>query len=305
MHKKGGGVDILVSKKLRYTELHDISSNMVENEVVTIEISLRSGKKCIVSSMYRAPNTTVSAFQCFYNSLLYAMRKTNPYAIIVGLDHNLDFLKADKHAGTKDFIHNSLDMGMVPTITKPTQITKSSTTLIDNIIVSENLCGKFDSNILINDISDHMPTVCVIRSLNTVKREPVVITSRDTRTKNVQALKAHLASYDWQHLLQSKSVDTNLETLQGILQLKIDRCTPVKSRTINYKQIRREPWVTAQLHQSIKKCKVLYSDAMKSPANVDLNERYKNYQRVLKRAIRAAKIVYHNNKCEEYKNNTK
>ena len=181
-----------MSNKLRYTEIPDLTSNMKENETISIEIVLKSGKKCIVSSMYRAPNTTPAAFQGCYESIIFAMKKRNPHSIIVGLDHNLDFLKSIKHSGTNDFIHSNLDMGMIPMITKPTRIMKSSTTLIDNIIVSENLCGSYHSNVLINDMSDHMPTICILSSLKTIKKDPVTITSRDTRPRNIQALKEHL-----------------------------------------------------------------------------------------------------------------
>ena len=199
--RKGGGVGILVSGNLRFFELNDLTSDVRENEVVTAELTLRTGKRCIVSSMYRAPNTAPLVFQCCYNSLVCAMKTTKPYAIIIGLDHNLDFLKSIHHGSTNDFIHSNLDMGLVPAITKPTRITKSSTTLIDNIIVSENLCGNFYSNILINDMSDHMPTICVVESLKTAKKDNVTITSRDTRPKNIAALKitykATTGQYYW------------------------------------------------------------------------------------------------------------
>ena len=164
---------------------------MSENEAISLGIVLKSGKKCIVSSMYRAPNTTPSAFQGCYESIIFAMKKMNLHSIIVGLDHNLDFLKSTKHSGTNDFIHSNLDMGMIPTISKPTRITKSTATLIDNIIVSENLCGSYHSNVLINDMSDHMPTICILNSFKTTKKEPINITSRDTRPCNIAALKEH------------------------------------------------------------------------------------------------------------------
>ena len=235
MHKcrqdrKGGGVGILVSDNLRFSELNTLTSDVRENEVVTIELILRTGKRCIVSLMYRAPNTSPLVFQCCYNSLVCAMKKTKPYAIIIGLDHNLDFLKSIHHGSTNDFIHSNLDMGLVPTITKPTRITKSSATLIDNIIVSENLCGNFCSNILINDMSDHMPTICVMESLKTTKKDNIIMTSRDTRPKNIAALKDHLQSYDWPALLNNTSLDRNMETLDNIVQLEMNYCTPVKSQ---------------------------------------------------------------------------
>ena len=93
--------------------------------------------------------------------------KENPKIIIIGLDHYLDLLKSTQHSLTNDFVQSNLDFGLIPTITRPTRITQSTATLIDNIIVSQNLCGSFISSVLINDISDHLPTACVIPTLIT------------------------------------------------------------------------------------------------------------------------------------------
>ena len=74
-HKRGGGVGILVSDRLRYKECKSITSSIAENECVTIELELRSHDKCIISSMYRPPNVNIQAFQSCYNSLLCEMNK--------------------------------------------------------------------------------------------------------------------------------------------------------------------------------------------------------------------------------------
>ena len=305
LDRKGGGVGILISNKLRYNELPNLDSNMSENEAISVEIALKSGKKCIVSSMYRAPNTTPIVFQGCYESIIFAMKKMKPHSIIVGLDHNLDFLKSTKHSGTNDFIHSNLDMGMIPTIDKPTRITKSTATLIDNIIVSENLCGSYHSNVLINDMSDHMPTICILNSFKATKKEPINITSRDTRPRNIAALKEHLSAYDWTGLLNHSDVDVNVDILNNVLQLETELCTPVKSRKIKDGQLRREPWLTAQLKCCIDKSKRLYRASIRK--NVTQNEvcTYTNYKKTLRCAIRTAKRLYHNNKCEEYQNNSK
>ena len=229
----------------------------------------------------------------------------HPHSIIVGLDHNLDFLKSIKHSGTNDFIHSNLDMGMIPTITKPTRITKSSATLIDNIIVSENLCGSYHSNVLINDMSDHMPTICILSSLKTTKKEPVTITSRDTRPRNIKASKEHLNAYDWPVLLNNSCLDANVDTLSNVLSAEIEYCTPVKTRKIDGNNLRREPWLTAQLKQFIDKSKKLYRISLRKDSNTSEIRRYVNYKKILRCAIRTAKRLYHNNKCEEYRNNSK
>ena len=87
--------------------------------------------------MYHPSNSDIPVFLASYTSLVCAIKKEHPKGIIIGLDHNLDFLKSDKHCTTNDFIQNNLDFGLIPTITQPTRITKTSTTLIDNIIVSQ------------------------------------------------------------------------------------------------------------------------------------------------------------------------
>ena len=136
LHKRGGGVGILISTSLRYTKCKTITSSIVENECITIELELRTHEKCIISSMYRPPNANIQSFQCCYNSLLCEMNKLRPKAIIIGLDHNLDFLKFDSHSGTSQFIQHNLDFNLIPTITRPTRITRNSATLIDNILVN-------------------------------------------------------------------------------------------------------------------------------------------------------------------------
>ena len=161
VHKKGGGVVILVSSKLHCTDRPDLASKLEESKCMTIEIKLKNSDCCLVSSMYRPPNIDTSTFLASYNSLICAMKKEKPKGITVGLDHNLDFLKADKHQATNDFVQNNLDFGLIPTI--------------DNIIVSQNLCGAYTSSILINGMSDHLPTFCVLNSLISAKKEPIVI----------------------------------------------------------------------------------------------------------------------------------
>ena len=68
-YKKGGGVAILISTKLHCTERHDLSSKLEETECVTLDIKLKSGENCIISSMYRPPNSDTSTFLASYNSL--------------------------------------------------------------------------------------------------------------------------------------------------------------------------------------------------------------------------------------------
>ena len=78
---------------------------------------------------------------------------------IVGVDHNLDLMKSDKHKPTKEFIELNLEHELIPTITKLTRITKNTATLIDNIIIGRNYQSEYTSMVLLTDLSDHCPTM--------------------------------------------------------------------------------------------------------------------------------------------------
>ena len=252
--------------------------------------------------MYRPPNSNTQTFLASYNSLIFAMKKENPKGIIIGLDHNLNFLKADKHQATNDFIQGNLDFGLIPTVTRPTRITNTSATLIDNIIVSQNLCGAYTSNILINDTSDHLPTVCILSSLISVKKEPVIIKSRDTRLRNMVALKKQIQDYDWSPLMSDPSPSKNMECVHEQLSAIIDCCTPYRERRVNQRQIRKEPWLTASIKISIDRNKKLYSKMLKGECT---KHKYKDYNKVLRKTIRHAKIQFYLNMCYEYQTQTK
>ena len=219
--------------------------------------------------MNHPPNCEISTFLVSYTSLVCAMKKENPKGIVIGLDHNLDFLKSDIHQATHDFIQSNLDFGLIPTVTRPTHITSSSATLIDNIIVSQNLCCAYSCSILIDDTSDHLPTICVLNSLSSSKKEPTIIRSRDTRLCNLCALKENLKIYNWRSDLANPSPSKNMEVIHSKLKATIDLCIPYHERTVNHKQIRREAWLTASIKISIEKNKKLYAKMLKGECNKD------------------------------------
>ena len=233
------------------------------------------------------------------------MNKLRPKAIIIGLDHNLDFLKSNSHSGTNQFIQHNLDSNLIPTITRPTRIMKSSATLIDNILVSQSLCGNYDSGILVDDISDHMPSICVIKSIKGVGKDPVQITSRDTRPRNLTALKNHLCSYDWMKVLSTSDINTAMSNLHTILQKEVDHCIPKVTRVLKKKQVRREAWITSTLKRSIDKSKRLYHQSLKHPDNDAVREHYLAYKNTLKKTLQSAKRLFYQKKCAEFQQNTK
>ena len=121
-------------------------------------------KDLIIGSLYCFPNTNPSEFIAIYDKITEHIQRKNR-DLIIGLDHNLNFLNYENHADTQRFLELIIDNEMFPCITRPTRITHQSATIIDNIIVNKELYNINYSNIIISDLSDHMPSLCILKHL--------------------------------------------------------------------------------------------------------------------------------------------
>ena len=97
--------------------------------------------------------------------------------VIIGIDHNIELLKGLTLHPTCKFIDNTLELGLLPTITCPSRITSHSATLIDNIYVSESLHRNFESAILLHDMSDHLPLIAMLKQTKFLNKEPLTYKS--------------------------------------------------------------------------------------------------------------------------------
>ena len=254
---------ILVSKQLKHNQRPDLEIKGSSLENVTIEILLRNKTWVICMSVYRPPNTNVSEFVDEFSNLTCNIRSQKDSTMVIGLDHSLDFLKSEIHSPTKLFIERILDLGLYPTVSRPTCITKSTATLIDNILISQNMVEKYSCNVVLDDISDHLPSILSLRGLNTDKTEPLTISSRDTRERNMQALTRELSATDWSDCLDVDDVNVSTKKLHDHLITKIDHHLPMCTRQIKYKSLRKEPWMSAGLMCCIRRSKKLYTKSIK------------------------------------------
>ena len=78
----------------------------------------------------------------------------------------------------------------------------------------------------------------MVKNLKVNKKELITITCRDTRQRNVTALKTSLAAINWQKLITPNSPNTNMTLLHDKLAKEIDHFTPVKTHTVNPKKAR-------------------------------------------------------------------
>ena len=129
-----------------------------------IEMTSKNGKHIIIESIYRLPNTCEKKLKEHITDVNLKLKtEKGTKELVLGMDHNLDLLKGHEHQKTQQFLDMMLDMDLIPTITKPTLIMQSSATLIDNIFISRLLQRSFDSMILLEDTTDHMLILLLMR----------------------------------------------------------------------------------------------------------------------------------------------
>ena len=224
------------------------------------------------------------------------------------MDHNMDFLKHSVHKRMQEFIELNLDNNLIPTITRPTRITKSTATLIDNIIASQSLLTNSDSRIIIVIIiiiiSNHLPSLVKFRDLLQKNNSVKIITSRNLCKKNIERMKNDLETTDWPAVI-TESVDESFDSFHDLLIDTVNKHSPIITRKISRNKFRKEPWVSASILRSINTQKKLYAKSIKSNASTRDMIKYKNYKKILDRLKRMGKTHYYQTKCVEFKNNIK
>ena len=227
---KGGGVSILLKDGIPFKQRPDLEIfEEGEIESVFIETISKCGKTIIIGSMYRPPNTDVIKYS---NSLSEIVTKTrtarNKLApeIIIGMDHNVDLLKSNEHTATSNFIRTVTDLKLFPTITRPTRITHHSATLIDNIYVTEQLHRSFDSMLLLNDMSDHLPVLTLLKQTKILKPELLIFESRCLTQSKLKAVNHKLMKKDWIGLLNGPTCDEKFNQFSDTLNSTLDEIAP-------------------------------------------------------------------------------
>ena len=227
----------------------------IEKEVETtnIEITVKSGKKIIIGSLYKSPNSNVDKFSTHLTNTIDVIRRgKGGKELILGMDHNMDLLKCHVHNATQKFLDGLTDRDMFPTITRPMRITQISAVLIDSIFVSKNMHKQFDSGIVLSDISDHLPSIVLLRQNKIIDKKPLEFQCRHLTESKISTIKNILNEQDWNGTLNSDDVSVNCERFSNIFENTMNKVAPVKSVKISGRRCYREPWITKGLEGAAK-----------------------------------------------------
>ena len=242
----------------------------------------------LLVSGYRPPNTKEKLFLQEYNKLTKMLGKLKRHEIIIGLDHNLDLMKAHLHTHTSTFLEKNLELDLLPCISKPTRVTRKTATLIDNILLSQRLQQNTTSKVIIDDISDHFPILVLLPNQKKSLREPISVKSRKLDDTSLGKIQQGIASIKWGNELSHLNADASFNLFHDHLCEQINTHTPEKEKKVSYRTFKRDPWIMKGITTSLRKQRQLYKKSIQTDESVSTCN-YKEYPNALKSLIRKSR----------------
>jgi hypothetical protein len=274
-----------------------------EFESIFIETS-DSEKATIIGEIYRIPNTNPQLSLERYQSVMEKLNK-NKKRVIIGTDQNFDYLKIGSDKTTSDLLDVCLASNMIPTITKPTCVTHTSATLIDNIYLNHTNAS-IHSGILYVNLSDHFPVFCFVNPVKPVKKstEPLIFTYRPMSEVIVNQVNNALRETDWNCLLNTNTVQA-YNDFSNKLNNVINIYAPEKTVSIQPRYIIREKWMTKGMMKSSYTLNKLFRKCSKKAKTDPSYVHYVRYINCYNKLKHFAKTTYYLQLFDEFKNNSK
>lgn len=302
---KQGGVALYIDNRFPCKELSNIGV-YVDGEFETIfaEVS-DNNTKIVIGEIYRVPNTNENiSILRFQETLDNINSITKVDEIIIGTDQNFDYVKLDNHTNTSILFNIFVSAGLVPTITKPTRITHTSATLIDNIYIKLKNSQIF-SAIITYDISDHLPVItglckCPLKT----DKKPLVIKSRKFDDQKINIINNEMMQINWD-ILNQLSVNDSYNVFINKMYEVLDKFAPEKNIKIPHKRIIKEDWMTTGLIKSCITRDKLYKKSLGKSQTHPSYLRFKLYRNTLKKLLRTAKQTFYFQQLNDYKNNVR
>ena len=180
------------------------------------------------------------------------------------------------------------DNSFRPLIDKPTRITTTSATLIDNILTNVH-ASPIQSGIFYNDITDHLP-IFQITNLYCEQSTPQIPSPiiHKTDLSSINSMKNDLSSILWDEVLACEDIDNAYSKF--IHRFK----NAYENKRINKKYKVRKPWITNSLLKCIHKKDRMYKRFCKNK-NQSTERKFKNYRNKLNSILKRAKKQYYCN----------
>ena len=252
INRIGGGISMYVRDRFITNIIHNCTISNANLETLFLSLSIDS-QNFTIATVYKPPQVEFPIFIEAWNFLLNTLTINQSRDITICGDFNID-LFSNLSEPFQDAIFSQ---SFVPIINKPTRITDTSATLIDNILI--NNPSNFTSGILLYDISDHLPIFIIRKQIlinNSNQNTSVKLNFREINLHTIDCLCSELQSRLSELDFNANDVNFSLNSLENLISELYYHFCPIKTKTISFKQYSK-PWITREIRHNVKKNKLI------------------------------------------------
>lgn len=291
-NKKKGGSCIFIKEGIESEEIQHIKNESVETVIECSAIKLKN-LNTIILCIYRPPNGDLQIFFQKLSAILDLLKhKDKKNKLCICGDFNIDL--NNKNKKSKEFKDILTSYNLKPTIINNTRITKTSATLIDNIIIND--FHYLNAQVIETGLSDH-----TLQQIEFLINQPIEVQnfqrSRKYNDKNLKEAYDSLQNQDWHEIVNTNDPNIGYNAFHQIMQNNLNFYFPKTNN--KKKKCSSKPWVTTGIKISSKNKKELYKKLQEGLIDI---EHYNKYKNIYKQVIKAAKQLQ-NNKFLENSNN--
>ena len=285
--KRGGGVAVYIRNHLKCKLIKELSMSVDGfYDQIFVELLMEKSKNIVIGCFYRAPGSPLEIFNESLDSCLNSI--VSKKVIYICGDFNVDILKSDTHPGTRYFVDTMFNLGLFPLINKPSRVTESTTTLIDNIFTNDLVAFNL-SGLLVNDISDHLPIFLFSQYISSKNKPKQFKVIRKVKDESIMLMKKDLAKQDWNVVCNCNDINLAYGYFIDIFMNIYNKHCPLVKVCVNQKY-NDKPWFTTSLKNACRKKNTLYLKFLKCRSS-EANQRYKKYKNKFHTEVLRKKII--------------
>ena len=250
-----GGISVFVKDKFTVKVIPNTCISLDTIECLGLTLC-NNNHRINVITIYK-PNTSKSLFTEKCMEVLSTVGVRGAGELYVCGDFNIDLLQCENDDDTQHFLTLFQSLSLLPVISKPTRITDTTATLIDHIYVANPY--KVQPGIIVDNISDHMPTFMIRTDLFRAcpSNSNLTIKYRIINENSLRCIYNQINSIDLLILTESNDCTTGLKELLRIIQVAYEHHCPVRTKIRSHKSLQK-PWITHDIISNIKKKRAYY-----------------------------------------------
>ena len=250
--------------------------------------------------IYHRPNSSPINFIQKLNDILEQTLSENKKIILTG-DFNINLLNSSRV--TTDLINLFHGNNMLSLINKPTRLTTSTATIIDQIW-SNDYSNLIQSGILCMSISDHFPVFSVFSLKNSNPNSKKIITHsfREYNNLNIDNFRNDLENAVWDLVVCSDDIDVSYNNFELLFVSMFKVRFPLITKKLKTKHLSK-PYITPEILNLMKERDKLQKKFSKKPIN--FGTAFRALRNQVNNKIKQSKREYYTNKLNNSSGNVK